>query len=763
MFYLLSWLVALEMIGLIAFLNISKYYPNLADRGFSFSKPLAMITLAFISWLLCIWGLAKPNQLTLYLIMTLFIFTLIFNKTYISSLRSTNSSLWKNILVSEIIFISVFTIFALIKFLDPSINHTEQPMDFAFLNASINSPTGGPLDPWMSGHSISYYYFGYWIFGVMSNISSVPSSYAYNLALISIPALSASAIYGIFASIIGSKITTNVRPIFVALFGSVIALNFIGNLYAMIAFFRDNSVGGEAFWQFVCLDGLTPLENSSTLSWYPTDFWWWFKGTRIINYFGENCAGPGIDYTISEFPFFSYILGDLHPHVMVIPFFISAILIIISSTGVVTRNTENMKLVIPSLFVGMLIAGCSFINLWSMPVCITIYLGIIGLSVFVNTDTQLLKKYGVHVLITFFTTSLLLAPYLLEFQSSFTGLQRSEVQTRLIHGLIIWAPLFLINIPYVIQMFFKVPISLHWRKTLFISILICTIPWIIRSLLPGTDLPNGPNMIQWAWPISGVSLIALISGINLYKYNGLTGGVLALLSTVLSLTLILIPELFYLGDPYNNRMNTVFKFYQHAWILMSISSGYVLFSWTRTGLPRIAKKQYINWPIYAIGSLIILSGSYYSAAMLTVKSSESNQQSLDGLAYLPADVIAAIKFAQKNISVENVILESVGEWDESGIISRSTGIPNIINWPGHQGQWRGHSEEIDERILAVETIYSSPDVEIRKQLLNKFNVSYVYVGINERRIYTPEQLSKFELFGQTIFYNEMGIKIFKIE
>ena len=148
------------MIGLIAFLNISKYYPNLADRGFSFSKPLAMITLAFMSWLLCIWGLAKPNQLTLYLITTLFIFTLIFNKTYILSLRSAKSALWKNILASEIIFISVFTIFALIKFLDPSINHTEQPMDYAFLNASINSPTGGPLDPWMSGHSISYYYFG---------------------------------------------------------------------------------------------------------------------------------------------------------------------------------------------------------------------------------------------------------------------------------------------------------------------------------------------------------------------------------------------------------------------------------------------------------------------------------------------------------------------------------------------------------------------------------------------------------------------------
>ena len=54
-------------------------------------------------------------------------------------------------------------------------------------------------------------------------------------------------------------------------------------------------------------------------------------------------------------------------------------------------------------------------------------------------------------------------------------------------------------------------------------------------------------------------------------------------------------------------------------------------------------------------------------------------------------------------------------------------------------------------------------MEIRKQLLEEFNVSYIYVGLNEQRIYTPEQLSKFELFAKTIFHNEMGIRIFKIE
>ncbi len=763
MFYFLSWLVVIELIGLIAFLNISKYYPNIADRGFSFCKPLSMIVIAFVSWLLCIWGLASPTQLTLFCISTVFIGTLIFNKSHISSLKNIKSPVWKNILASEVIFLSVFIIFAFIKFLDPSINHTEQPMDFAFLNASMNSPSGGPLDPWMSGQGISYYYFGYWIFGVTANLSSVPSSYAYNLALITIPALSASAIYGLFISIIRPQISNNIRPLIIGVFGSIFALNFIGNLYALIAFLRDNSVGGGGFWKFICLDGLTPLENSSTLSWYPADFWWWFKGTRIINYFGENCTGPGIDYTISEFPFFSYMLGDLHPHVMVIPFFISAILIILSSTALILHNTLNMKVIIPSFFVGMLIAACSFINLWSLPICIAIYFGFIGLSFFAESNTRLRKKYGAQVLVTLVTSSLLLAPYLIGIQSSFTGLQKADIQTRLIHGLIIWAPLFSINIPFVVQVFFKVPISSHWKRILFVSILLCAIPWVIRAFLPGSISSNGPTMIQWAWPISGLSLIGAISAIGLYKNNGFTGDVLALLSIVLSLTLILIPELFYLGDPYNNRMNTIFKFYQHAWVLMSISSGYILYSWASNGLPQITKQQYLNWPIYTIGSLIILSGAYYSAAMLTVKSSDSSLQSLDGLAYLPADVIAAIEFAKKNISVEDVILESVGEWDESGLISRSTGIPNIINWPGHQAQWRGYTDEIDKRTFAVKTIYSSPDVEIRKQLLEEFNVSYVYVGLNEQRIYTPEQLSKFELFAQTIFHNEMGIRIFKIE
>ena len=159
-------------------------------------------------------------------------------------------------------------------------------------------------------------------------------------------------------------------------------------------------------------------------------------------------------------------LGDLHPHVMVIPFFISAILIILSSTALILHNTLNMKVIIPSFFVGMLIAACSFINLWSLPICIAIYFGIIGLSFFAESNTRLRKKYGVQVLVTLVTSSLLIETYLIGIQSSITALQKADIQTRLIHGLIIWAPLFSINIPFVVQVFFMAPISSHWKLSL---------------------------------------------------------------------------------------------------------------------------------------------------------------------------------------------------------------------------------------------------------------------------------------------------------
>ena len=80
---------------------------------------------------------------------------------------------------------------------------------------------------------------------------------------------------------------------------------------------RLNGMGSQGFYDWIRINDLPGPIVTPPQSWTPPDFWWWFHASRVINTFD---GVHFIDNTIQEFPFFSFLLGDMHPHVMSIPF-----------------------------------------------------------------------------------------------------------------------------------------------------------------------------------------------------------------------------------------------------------------------------------------------------------------------------------------------------------------------------------------------------------------------------------------------------------
>ena len=305
------WIFAIEVIGLAAFPLGFVLFPKLTDRGYTTSKILGIIIIGYISWILSVLHILPSVRLSLVILVlimaSLSIWYILRNK---KEFLNFFVSQHKVIILSEILFLLVVVAWTVYRSYDPSINHTEQPMDFAFLNASIQSDIGFPEDPWLEGHAISYYYFGYWMMGVISEITGIASNISYNLSLSLIPALLATSVFGLVYNLTSSKKNFKQISIISGLMVTLL-ISVTGNLEGILELMRTNGIGSFNYCDWIHIKGMEIPIGDATHGWLPQEFWWWFRASRVINSFEGMEA---TDFTIQEFPFFSFLLGDLHPH-----------------------------------------------------------------------------------------------------------------------------------------------------------------------------------------------------------------------------------------------------------------------------------------------------------------------------------------------------------------------------------------------------------------------------------------------------------------
>ena len=777
------WLFAVEVIGLATFALCYYLFPRLRDRGYSVSKALGILLVAYISWILSVTRVLPSVQLTIAGICIVLVgvsgwYLWTHRQEFLDFLSRERTA----ILVSEAVFLSMYLGWVIYRAYDPAIEHTEQPMDHAFLNASIRSFLGSPEDPWLRGESVSYYYFGHWMMGVLSELTGIPSRISYNLALALVPALGAMGVFGLVYNMVRSDAGALGRAIAAGL-AAAFLLVVVANLEGLLEFMRANGMGSQVFWDWTAIKAvptdpstgyLSALgETSLTQTWHPGEHWWWFRATRVIDTFDGS---QWIDLTIQEFPFFSFILGDLHAHVMSIPF----VLLFLTVCWNFLRSPMHawrefhFSAYAGILVMGLSLGGLAFTNMGDLPVFSALLIGVAALKSYSHRGVSIwqMVKGSVPIAATVIVLALVLfLPYYVTFTTQASGIGPvSAATTRTPHMFLVWA-LFLVAVtPFIMGVFWQTTVGEDWVRLSLISLLVGFLPYLVWAFLyleAGGATAELSRRFIHILPFGLLISIATYSALWLFNEDtSSTGKVFALVVSATGLLLIMGPELLFVKDFFGTRMNTVFKLYYQAWILLSAASGFALYYWgsLRESLSGWNRSLTTLWA--GVFVVLLVGSLYYPPAAAASKGDLfGGDGTLDGLAYVARTRQAeydAIGFVKDNVGRGSAILEAVGEYVEDfGLISRSTGVPTVFNWPGHQLQWRGSSEPFERRKQDVATIYQTEDIDVAKNLLAKYDVDYVYVGPREVRLYGGDGLAKFSAFMETVF-SEGGIVIYRM-
>ena len=810
MLNVLYWLLVIELIGLAAFPFAFALMPCLRDRGYSVAKPLGLVLLSWPLWFLGSVHLIPTTSLTLWMALCLFsAAALWYARRRFAEIVEFVRREKLAILAGEGVFLLLFAAWVVYRLHDPSIDSTEQPMDFAFLNASTLAGFFPPEDPWLRGGDVPYYYFGYLMMGNLTELTFIPSRISYNLALALIPAMGGMAAFGLTYNLARAHGASALKGAQFALLAPALLLA-VSNLEGILELASLRGWGSESFWQWVGIKDLGPAEAAS---WRPTEHLWWWRGTRVIDTL--NAQGGSLDYTITEFPFFSFLLGDLHPHVMSIPFvllFVSfSFNLLLSPARIGARWVRENPWTV--LAAALLLGALAFVNAWDIATFATLWAALLVFKAVRQEEGEwrrVLRLVWLPAAATLAPAILLYLPYYISLDSQATGiLPVGEVGSRPIHLLIIWGLFLAIILPFLVR---QLPgaLSLPWavsaagrpgcgaeavadeapragcglesgsfgkgfrpRATVVLAFIFT--PFIIWAAwqLGWNALSGSANPLLVVaqrflnvLPLALLLFAALYSLIRRVESGSSPVMVFVLAVTSLALLLILGPEFLRVDDLFHNRMNTIFKLYYQAWILLAIACAFGLYFLSSMRPPSGGVRRLAMRGWWGLMGLLLIGSLYYPVEAVFTKGGQfGGETTLDGLAHVsrasPGEY-AAIDWLRENGKEGEGIVEAVGDsWSAHGRISSSAGLPTILGWPWHEHQWRGSRKPFEGREEDVKAIYTTPDASEAIALLEKYDVQYVVVGPRERAAYGVNGLPKLSQVGDVVF-TDVGVTIYRV-
>ena len=710
-----AWYLVVQLLGVAAYRLTASWTRGLPDRGYGASKTLGVFACGSVFWLGAACGVLPHATVGPFIAAGALIL--------MALARPAPLPTRPVLLATEIVFATAFGGWCLLRAVVPDASHTEQPMDLMLLGAMAESRTFPPEDPWFAGYPVSYYYFGYWLQYTLARLAWVPVSEAYNIAQACWFALLVTGSAAVGVALHSEPGAPSRRTSLVAGLLTAVAVVGVSTLHPVV-------------------DAVAAMVAGRSSALASLDRW---PAARAMH--DLSIGGVPIPL-ITEFPAFSYLLGDNHPHLLAMPFVVALVLVAIAG---VRARTATLQ---PWGWLCALAGALAALNTWDLA----------SASLVVGATLAAAPPGSLPVRRLAFTAGacvVALVPYAATAQSQAQG-----VLPNLLYPTALGAYLQMFGAPLAGV---ALLVGAAWREApprgravamWTLTLAVASTVWLCGAIAWVTTTPAGmawwqqvaggrPDVVdvvasRWrtGWPVLLVGVIGVVVTLALAaerrrRTGGVDGVAAALTLAAVGLTLTSLPELAYVRDAFGTRMNTVFKFYYQAWLFLSLAGiAGVWLAWRRRGA----------WQVAAVttASLIVGAGLAYPVVMVVadVRASTGRSLTLDALAHVERsqpDLAAAIRWIRHNTRPGARVVQAPGEsyHVDHALISTATGRPTLLGWEGHERQWRGGAfdDMAAGRVDALERIYRPRSATDLSAVLSHWSIEVVCIGPVERARY----------------------------
>ena len=686
-----TWYLLALVLGAAAMPLTGRLFRRFQDRGWMFSKVTAIAVSGFLTWFLVAVKIIKFTTMTC-IVVTLVCAAaslILYCREQKAGFECIPFAHLDLVYAEELLFFTAFLLWTYFAGFHPAAYGTEKFMDYGFMEAMMRSKTLPATDLWYSQGKINYYYGGQYFAVFLTKLSGAKVELTYNLMRTFVAGLAFAMPFSLVHQMVTDRlgrIRTGWKKALPSVTGILagISVSIAGNMHYVV------------YGQIIPF--IQKLKGEEVSS------YWFPDATRYIGF------NPDVeDKTIHEFPCYSFVLGDLHAHVVDIMFVLLLLGLLyawmkkvrtteLSGESMSRRKFWKKQLLMPQLLAaGALLGMFHWTNYWDFVIYFVVtcgaalFMNIIGQKGKIRWVLGVTAAQAVEILTL---ATVIILPFTLQFDTSnmVQGIALAKHHSLLHQLLVLWGLPGILTILFVVSLLIE-KLRGAEQKSLY-------------HLLTSIRLPD---------------LFAVLMGLC-------------------AIGLVLIPELVYVRDIYENgnaRANTMFKLTYQAYIMFGMTMIYAIFRLLVIGKNKILKVLAFIGLFLFVWTCGYFGNSVHSWFGTVWKPSQ--YKGLNATAFLETDFpedVNGIRWLKENISDAPVVLEANGDsYSEYERVSAMTGFPTIMGWYVHEWLWRGDLADLNAKIEEIKEIYTSTDETRVKELLDEYNVSYIFVGSCERNKY----------------------------